>query len=221
MEQADQEGRANTDTPLARRKQEKRDKILAAAAGVFAENGFSRTTMAQVAERADVGKGTLYEYFPSKEELYFNVFESFVRQVYGAVSGLTLSQTSDSAVQLLTRLNQAIVDQLQDTRKHYGLFMEFWSASANSGLKHRFQEAFRTMYRMYGDLVAGVVDKGVARGEFRSGVDTRALGSCLVGAWDAMGLQAWFDEDFSMVRTARTFMDVVLAGLKPDPGPGA
>ncbi|MCM3716648.1 TetR/AcrR family transcriptional regulator [Alkalihalobacillus oceani] len=54
-------------------KEEKRELILQAALRNFAEEGFDRATMQNIAKSAGVGKGTTYEYFPSKEALFCEV----------------------------------------------------------------------------------------------------------------------------------------------------
>jgi AcrR family transcriptional regulator len=59
-----------------RRKEARPNEILAAALALFAERGFAATRLDDVALRAEVTKGTLYLYFPNKEEL----FEAVVRQ---------------------------------------------------------------------------------------------------------------------------------------------
>lgn len=56
--------------------EQKREKILAAAAGLFATQPFHKVLLSDVAESAEVGKGTLYIYFKSKEDLYLSVFYS-------------------------------------------------------------------------------------------------------------------------------------------------
>ena len=50
---------------------EKEQQIVRAAAEVFANRDFHRVLMDDVAARAGVGKGTLYRYFPTKDDLYF------------------------------------------------------------------------------------------------------------------------------------------------------
>jgi AcrR family transcriptional regulator len=58
----------------------KRAVILQAAAELFAEKDFHLVLMDEVAARAQVGKGTLYRYFPTKEDLYFaTIFEGWDR----------------------------------------------------------------------------------------------------------------------------------------------
>lgn len=57
-----------------RNKLEKRNRIVAAARCLFAEQGFAETTTQQIAEAADIGTGTLFLYARSKEDLLVLVF---------------------------------------------------------------------------------------------------------------------------------------------------
>ena len=58
----------------------KHARILQAAVELFTERDFHQVLMDDVAERAAVGKGTVYRYFPTKEELYFvTIFEGWDR----------------------------------------------------------------------------------------------------------------------------------------------
>ncbi|SRR5712692_2690901 len=58
----------------------KHARILQAAVELFTERDFHQVLMDDVAQRADVGKGTVYRYFPTKEELYFaTIFEGWDR----------------------------------------------------------------------------------------------------------------------------------------------
>ncbi len=67
---------------LSRRDRERlarRRAILDAARAVFADKGYDQATLDEVAERAEFGKGTLYNYFPDgKEELFFTLFEEII-----------------------------------------------------------------------------------------------------------------------------------------------
>lgn len=56
--------------PDARRQERRRNEILEAATRVFARVGFAATDVQEIAVAAGVGKGTVYRYFPSKEELF-------------------------------------------------------------------------------------------------------------------------------------------------------
>ena len=52
---------------------DKQERILRTAAVLFAERGFHKTDVAEIANRAGVAKGSLYNYFSSKDDLYINV----------------------------------------------------------------------------------------------------------------------------------------------------
>jgi len=58
-----------------------RDRILAAATAVFAERDFHRVQVSEVAEHAGVGKGTVYLYFPTKDELHHAALEASLRRL--------------------------------------------------------------------------------------------------------------------------------------------
>lgn len=68
-----------------RKKDERREKIIMAAEGLFLEKGFQNTTMNALAERADFTKKTVYSYFSSKEDLYYAVvsrwYETLLEEV--------------------------------------------------------------------------------------------------------------------------------------------
>lgn len=61
----------------------RRQEILDAARAVFAQKGYNAATLDDVAERAEFGKGTLYNYFPNKEALFISVIEDTFETMKG------------------------------------------------------------------------------------------------------------------------------------------
>lgn len=59
-------------------KEEKKEKILQAALKVFAENGLASTKMGDIAKAAGVSYGLVYNYFPSKEQLFVELINSSI-----------------------------------------------------------------------------------------------------------------------------------------------
>ena len=112
---------------------DKRALIVKASADVFAERGFASTRVADIAERAGIGKGTVYEYFSSKEELLFAVFEwindGIAKRVREALA--EGGSNHDRLVRLL-RLGAEIV---QDQVEMQAVTLDFWAASRGSGLE--------------------------------------------------------------------------------------
>src|ERR1700722_3895831 len=62
-------GPAETGDRRTRRSAETRERLFAAAVRLFAEKGFAETTVEDITNAADVGKGTFFNYFPSKEHI--------------------------------------------------------------------------------------------------------------------------------------------------------
>lgn len=60
---------------------EKRDAILAAALDLFAERGFYGVTVPEIAQKAKVGAGTIYRYFPSKEALVNALYQAHKQEL--------------------------------------------------------------------------------------------------------------------------------------------
>ena len=60
---------------------DKRQRILAAATAVFAERDFHRVQVSDVATRAGVGKGTVYLYFPTKDDLHRVALQASLEQL--------------------------------------------------------------------------------------------------------------------------------------------
>ena len=196
------------------RKKERENQIIEAAAQVFAKKGFSGTVMAEIAICAGIGKGTIYEYFQSKEELFFAVFEWYMKES-GVAATVSISALSGSASSRLMALSESLMTSWLEMMDVYSLVMEFWAASASSSsqMRERFKEAFRRAYQEFRGIVASLIRDGIERGEFQSDVNPESIAAALVGAWDALFLQAWFEENFDPLTTARNFLEVVIKGL--------
>jgi AcrR family transcriptional regulator len=68
------------------RQERRRTEILDAATTVFAQVGFTSTDVQQIAVAAGVGKGTVYRYFPSKEELFLATVDQGMQRLTAAVN---------------------------------------------------------------------------------------------------------------------------------------
>jgi AcrR family transcriptional regulator len=161
-------------TQRRRRKAARPGEIAAAALACFAERGFAATRLEEVAQRAGVTKGTLYLYFPNKEEL----FKAVVRQaiVPSLVSGEALIARTDAAA-------PAVLEELLVN------WSKVMATSASAIPKIVLAEAgnFPDMARFYLEevvhrglrLFARVLQAGIERGEFRP-MDVDSTTRCIV-----------------------------------------
>lgn len=146
-----------------RRKEARPQELLDAALALFVEKGFAATRSEEVAARAGVSKGTLYLYYPSKEEL----FKAVVRE--------NLSVHIAEGAEMLASHRGSMAELL-------GLVMQEWWQRVGIGpaggiSKIMMAEArnFPELARFYVDevilpshrLLAGLIERGIASGEFR------------------------------------------------------
>ena len=68
-----------------RKKQQTRQLIADTARRLFAERGFESVTVAEVAREADVAEGTVFNYFPTKEDLFYSRLEAFEEDLLAAI----------------------------------------------------------------------------------------------------------------------------------------
>ncbi|WP_254506542.1 TetR/AcrR family transcriptional regulator [Anatilimnocola floriformis] len=87
------------------------DEILSAAVELFARQGFAATEVQQIADRANVGKGTVYRHFVNKDKLFLAAADLGLRRLKDAVN-----QSAEG--QPLDRLRAGVVAFLQFFREH-------------------------------------------------------------------------------------------------------
>ena len=164
-------------TPSARwrrRKDARPGEIVAASLACFAERGFSATRLEDVARRAGVTKGTLYLYFPNKEEL----FKAVVRRAVVAnivLGEAMVAKSSEPASvvleQLIARLQAAMVAPASAIPKIVIAEAGNFPDIARFYLKEAIQRGLGLFRR--------VLKEGVARGEFRP-MDVECTAYCIV-----------------------------------------
>ena len=202
--------------PSPQIQKDKKERIIEAAALVFAQKGYAGAAVADIAVKAEIGKGTIYAYFDSKEDLFFAVFEWFMQQT-GAAAKVSISHLGGSASQRLVALSDSIMGMWDEIEDAFILTIEFWAASSSSQMRERFKYAFRRLYEEFRAIVVSLIREGIERGEFRTDVNAESVAAALVGTWDALFLQAWFGKDFDPCITARNFLKVVVRGLSYSP----
>jgi len=186
--------------------------ILQAAAQVFAAQGYQAATIDEIAERAGIGKGTVYEYFRSKQDLFFAVFDDYIASME-AVAQETAEAPSATAAARLQQSIHTVLAMSAQTVDLFPLVFEFWAASASPDRQARVAQMFRETYGKFRALIAGQILSGQQAGEFDPGIDATGIAAVLVGALDGLFLQAWFDRTLDPVSMGDAFVAVVLRGL--------
>ena len=111
-------------------KEKRKEQIVRAALSIFAYNGFRETKMAEIAEKAGIGKGTIYEYFKSKEEIFHEAFNLFQQEIDSEVSKrlFGLVDPKEKLIVLINTFFELYLNFADDAR----IMLHFWS----EGIRH-------------------------------------------------------------------------------------
>lgn len=155
----------------ARRATETREKIFRAALALFAERGFQEVTVEDITEAADVGKGTFFNYFPSKE----HVFAAFGDLQLGKVER-ALAQARSGKRGLRDLLADFPQVMAEEPGRSPLVFRGLVSAvAASEPVREIFRQRLARGREMLGELFA----LGQKRGEIRRGLDPAEMARML------------------------------------------
>lgn len=198
-------------TPKIIDKEEKRAAIVQAAVRVFARQGVGKTRMVEIAEAAGIGKGTIYEYFSSKEELLVAAFHAFIGEA-GRTIETKVGNTVDPMDQLRAYFEGWIVLLDSDFMQFADIMLDMWA----QGL--RLQEGDETfhlgaMYSQYRVQIMAILDAGIRQGCFKS-VNTIITSSIIIGTLDGLLLQWIMDKNLYQLKEAIVQLsDIMIQGL--------
>ncbi len=113
-----------------REKEQRREEILRAAEMVFFEKGLAQATMDEIAERAELSKGTLYLYYSSKEDLFLGVLTRGMAILHDMFRKAT--STGEPTIKLIQNLGHAYYEFFTRHRNYYRLFYFFDSPGLHS-----------------------------------------------------------------------------------------
>ena len=196
-----------------RRKEARPEELVAAALDVFVERGYEATTLADVARRAGVTKGTIYLYFENKEALFKAVVRETIVPVIAQGEALAQSFTG-SARDLLERLVREYWRLVGETRlAGIPKLMMAEAATFPELTRFYYDEVVTRGHR----LMAGVIERGVQNGEFRPVNVTVAAKLAMSPLMHAVVVRRAFascmPEGFNVQNYLDTHIDLYLHGI--------
>jgi AcrR family transcriptional regulator len=184
----------------------KRDALVRAAVTVFSQKGFHATKMQEIADAAGVGKGTMYEYFDTKDELFLAVYDAWM-DAYEAAMEEAGSKSKDP-VATADALIDTTIGFYEEHALHAPLLLEFWAHALRSEDPH-FLERIRAMKKRMAALGAGVTKRMVSIKAFRK-VDVQSFALLELGISDGIFLQWVLDGQQYSLRDAYKFRQSVI-----------
>lgn len=152
---------ANSAGRAARRRDRRKAEIIAEALRILSTSGYQGMFLEDVAERADIAKATLYHYFPGKDALVAAALETLTADVMTRLGEALAAAERKPPTEQLRIL---VAEQLSVLTVRYPEVGKLFSFPAPWPAEHG--ESIKTMRRRHDQLFRGVVERGVAAGEF-------------------------------------------------------
>ncbi|MDW3095741.1 MAG: TetR/AcrR family transcriptional regulator [Gammaproteobacteria bacterium] len=134
-----------------------RDKIVTAAVELFIKQGISKTTTKEIAASASVAEGSIYRYFPSKEQLAWQVFKEYHQYL---ATQLQLSVAKDN--QLKDKIHSLVSCFLKLADDDWLMF-SYYVTSQHTHMKN-VSKGMLTPYQ----VIYQIIEEGIEEGEIKT-----------------------------------------------------
>lgn len=195
-------------------KEEKKQEILKAAIRVFASNGVAKTKMTDIAKAAGIGKGTIYEYFRSKEDIFAEAYSHIFSDTEDKIAEVLESPIPPE--DKLRHFMRVTIEEflVNDGGEFAGIMMSFWSEGIRNN-NEKIMEIIdlKRVYSEFRQMISCILEEGIKQGQFRK-MDTYTTASVIIGALDGILLQYIMDRNmFSPEKAIATLLDSFLNGI--------
>lgn len=187
---------------------ETKRRILASALAIFSEKGYHLATMAEIAEAAQVGKGTLYWHFASKEDLFAGIVEELTRGINLKLEAV-LKRPDRPFPDLLLAFIRECLAYSYHHRQLVRLFI-----SAPPGFSMELREKLRKWRIQFLALNSELIRIGLRTGYLRPGIQVEKVVTALTGILFAFGGRQLLEEKWQQVEAEAFFIkDLLLEGI--------
>jgi AcrR family transcriptional regulator len=164
---------------MADHTESRRKAILDSAMKLFDGQGYSATTMEEVAVGAGISKGSIYNYFHSKQDLFTLLFAEATMAEEAEVDRLIEQPTP--AIAKMQAMLGFWFSRFEDNLRVGRLTLEFWATAARQERDGGLAEMLQAAYGRWLARVAKVIEQGIGSGEFLPHLDARTEATLFVG----------------------------------------
>jgi TetR/AcrR family transcriptional regulator len=177
-----------------REKEHRREEILNAAQKVFFTKGLQAATMDEVAEVAELSKGTLYLYYKSKEDLYLAVMMRGMGILYTMFEPIALSQ--EPTVVKLMKMTEAYYEFFQKHRNYFRMFYFLQYPHFHKQVSDEMLQSCTGENQRVWNLALRVIQQGVEDGDLRSDISPMEMGVIIWSSANAIMMRMDTQRDY-------------------------
>ena len=192
---------------MQKNKSEKYQIILDSAGAVFAEHGFYKATISQIAAKAGVADGTLYLYFKNKDDILYQYISYKTEIVFEKMrAAVEKGKNAEEKLRLLIRCH---LEEFQSD-KHMAVIFQ-----SEARYLRDIQSQIKDISKMYLDLLSDIIEQGQIEGAMRQDLFVGLVKRFIVGAVEGV-ISTWVTADgrYDLVSMADPLVDLYLTGVK-------
>ena len=181
------------------------DAILDAAYDVFSTKGYHSATVDDIAQQAGVSKGTCYQYFSGKEEIFVATMERTLDKLLAEADAAAEGET-DSLARLGVK-GLTFISKFRDLQ-----FMAIGSYTEILGGNDRLKKTVHDLFDRVAKYLAEDIEAGIVEKVFRP-LDSEAVAYAMIGIAGAVGNRYLIEDDFDVLNFFTSLMEFIQHGL--------
>lgn len=192
---------------MQKNKSEKYNKILNSAGAIFAEYGFHKATISQIATQAGVADGTLYLYFKNKDDILYQFISFKTNVVFKEMNAAV--KKGQNAEEKLRYLIRCHLTEFQNDRNMAIIFQ------SEVRYLREIESQIKDISKMYLDLLSDIIERGQIEGSMRQDLFIGLVKRFILGAVEGV-ISTWVSADgrYDLVSMADPLVDLYLTGIK-------
>lgn len=198
---------------------ETRERILSAAMQVFAQKGWQKTSLDEIAAAAGLTKGAIYWHFRNKHDLFFALVDARLQRDISPVDAEIREAVAMAAEgrpeEAVTELFAQAWQRCAADRDWPRLYMEVMSQSGDPEIAARLQSMYRHVWQISAGFVRVMQEGGLTRPDIAP--DTLAMLWCAL--FDGVFFAAMANPDANVDRMARDLIPILWRGIAPSSQP--
>jgi AcrR family transcriptional regulator len=198
-------------------KDSRRKLILKSARALFFKKGFHKVTVDEIAKIAELGKGSIYLYFNSKEEIYAQILLNDIENLYQLVS--PVFEKRGSTMDLLEEFSRIYVDFFLNEGELFRILIAYMVHPDQMNLTKELNSKILEANARSVSIIGKILEKGVSSGELSPQINIRQTQNGLWGLLNGIiSLFIFFgDKDRRKDKinaTIRSALEVFVKGLQ-------
>ena len=198
-------------------KERRKHEIALVALEVFAEKGFESASISQIAEAAGIGKGTVYEYFASKEDLIQTSLLAWVDRISREAEERIVNV--EDPVARLRVFVQSITDNFVSDERAIKLVIAMFQSLLVSGRDLLHHDMIREAFGDFRKVIIDTLLEGVSKGVFRPEIarDAEKIAINLAAYLDGIALHHFISRDFfDLEEQVDSYLEELIDSLSPE-----